>query len=338
LTSLALDKIKLDGGTQSRAKVDEEVVADYAQIIRDGTDLPPVVAFHDGKNYWLADGFHRIEAYRSAGAVEIEADVRQGTRRDAILFSVGANAHHGLQRTSEDKRRAVLTLLKDDEWSKWSDREIARQCSVGRDLVGDVRRQIETVRASLSAPDSDKRTFTTKHGTVSTMDTGKIGKSKPPTTEEQAEFERQRQEVAARLPDSIKASIAARDERAKSKSEPQSGDAEAFLDLIADKDTEIAELTTKLEEAIARLASLDDMVAEYERGGFEAVIAGLKEQIRVSEARFFSTNEDMAKWMKKARFEESEKLRYKAAAEKLGYSDDIDVDDIDPDTGAVKNG
>ena len=32
--------------------------------------------------------------------------------------------------TNEDKRRAVMTLLADEEWGKWSDNEIARRCEV----------------------------------------------------------------------------------------------------------------------------------------------------------------------------------------------------------------
>jgi hypothetical protein len=39
--------------------------------------------------------------------------------------SVSANAPHGLRRTNADKRRAVVRLLEDTEWSQWADREIA---------------------------------------------------------------------------------------------------------------------------------------------------------------------------------------------------------------------
>ncbi|HZF40417.1 MAG TPA: helix-turn-helix domain-containing protein [Blastocatellia bacterium] len=39
-----------------------------------------------------------------------------------------------------DRRRAVLTLLNDAEWSRWSDREIARRCGVSPDTVGRLRR------------------------------------------------------------------------------------------------------------------------------------------------------------------------------------------------------
>lgn len=138
--TLPLDKIHTDGGTQARAALNEDVVAEYAEVVTAGDDLPPVVVFHDGKKNWLADGFHRFHAYRKAGAIQIDADVRVGTRRDAILYSVGANAAHGLRRTNEDKRHAVRTLLADKEWGAWSDRQIADACGVSHPFVAAMRK------------------------------------------------------------------------------------------------------------------------------------------------------------------------------------------------------
>jgi hypothetical protein len=95
--------------------------------------------------------------------------LHHGTRRDAVLFSAGANCSHGLERTNADKRKAVMTLLADEEWRQWSDKEIAKRCDVSYQFVADVR-------GSLSTVDSEKpttRTYTTKHGTESTMRVGK---------------------------------------------------------------------------------------------------------------------------------------------------------------------
>ena len=90
-------------------------------------------------DYWLADGYHRWHAATIAGLQTIGADVRPGGRREAILHSVGANAEHGWRRSNEDKRKAVLTLLNDREWSGWSDREIARRCGVDNKVVARLR-------------------------------------------------------------------------------------------------------------------------------------------------------------------------------------------------------
>ena len=166
---LDIDLIRIDGGTQPRAEIKPDTVAEYAEAITNGAKFPPVVVFYDGKDYWLADGFHRRAAHVELGLAEIEADVRQGTRRDAVLYSVGANADHGLRRTNEDKRRAVLTLLNDAEWQKWSDREIARKCGVSDFMV-----------RSLRENRSDTRTYTDRHGNVSVMDTSRIGQRQEP--------------------------------------------------------------------------------------------------------------------------------------------------------------
>lgn len=136
---LALDVIQIDGGTQSRATLNQHVVDDYAEAIKAGATFPPIVVFYDGKKHWLADGFHRFHAYQKVGRSKVAADVRQGTRRDAILHSVGANEAHGLRRTNDDKRRAVMTLLGDAEWGAKPERWVATTANVSHTFVQKVR-------------------------------------------------------------------------------------------------------------------------------------------------------------------------------------------------------
>ncbi len=140
--TVILDDIRTDGGTQPREYLNELVLSEYAESMTSGTVFPPVVIFFDGSHYWLADGFHRFFAAKKCGAQDIVADVQQGTRRDARLYAVGANAAHGLRRTNADKRRAALTLLQDEEWQRWSNREIARQCGVTHTFVAKLRREL----------------------------------------------------------------------------------------------------------------------------------------------------------------------------------------------------
>lgn len=176
--SVPLAKIRTDGGTQMRAALDEDTVEQYIEAMRaqgGWGEFPAAVIYYDGSQYWLADGFHRVEALRRLDGAEVNvpADVRSGERRDAILHAASANSTHGLRRTHADKRRSVETLLRDSDWSSWSDREIARRCAVGHQLVARLR----AVLASLDenpVTEIEQRTYTTRHGTTATMRTAAI--------------------------------------------------------------------------------------------------------------------------------------------------------------------
>ena len=162
--------IRIDGGTQPREAINETTVGEYAEAMTEGAEFPPLDLFFDGAEYWLADGFHRYHAANKIGLVEIPAKMHSGTRRDAVLFSVGVNQGHGLRRTNADKRKAVMTLMTDIEWSQWSNVEIGRRCGVSHELAN-------VVRKSLAESASEQpRTYTTKHGTVATMRTENIGR------------------------------------------------------------------------------------------------------------------------------------------------------------------
>lgn len=172
IETLEIASIRRDGGTQMRDQSRcESTVAEYQAAMEDGANFPPIVVFFDGAHHWLADGFHRCFAADEAGLIDIEADVKQGTKRDAILYAVGANANHGLRRTNADKRRAVMALLNDEEWAQWSDSEIARRSGVHQTTVGRIRAD-----ASPMQNIGEERTYTTKHGTQATMQTAGIGK------------------------------------------------------------------------------------------------------------------------------------------------------------------
>ena len=139
IKSVNVNAITIDGGTQSREKLDEMTVAEYTELIKEGTEFPPISVVSDGNEYYLADGFHRLMAAKKAGKASINCDVITGTLRDAILYSLSANYMHGLRRSVDDKRKAVWTMLEDVEWSQWSDREIARQCHVSHTFVQRLR-------------------------------------------------------------------------------------------------------------------------------------------------------------------------------------------------------
>lgn len=149
---IKLVDISIAGGTQSRAKIDEVTVRDYATDIKRGDIFPDVILFHewgpDADNptedevYWMADGFHRWHANHLLKKRVISADVREGGQRDAILFGLAANSVHGLRRSNADKQHAVVTLLSDDEWKQWSDSVIANHCCVTSPMVKKYREKL----------------------------------------------------------------------------------------------------------------------------------------------------------------------------------------------------
>ena len=176
--TLRLDQIRIDGGTQPRVQIDEQVVAEYAELYGNAVDLPPVTVFYDGTNYWLADGFHRYWANKRIDCEYVFAYVHEGTQRDAQWYSFSANAEHGLRRTREDVAQILKRIFSDEGWARTPANEIARHTSIPRTTVQDHRQRI---LAELGKYDSGERTFIhPKTGKPTTMKTGNIGGGQAP--------------------------------------------------------------------------------------------------------------------------------------------------------------
>ena len=133
-------------GMQIRVKMDPDVVLDYAEAMKAGKKFPPLLTFFDGKLYFLADGFHRLNAARELKLAKIACEVRDGTRLEARLAACGANQEHGLRRDNPDKRRAVQVAL--ELQPDWSSRLIAEHVGVGHTIVDVVRRQLASDASS----------------------------------------------------------------------------------------------------------------------------------------------------------------------------------------------
>ena len=167
---LDLTKIRTDGGTQPRAQLDGVTVSEYADAMRRGDEFPPAKVMHDGENYWLYDGFHRVQAARQIGREETDVDVEQGTKEDAQWASLAANKRHGLRRSQADKRRAVKRALKHTHGAQASDRKIARHVGVAPKTVSKYRENLES---TVEIPQSKKRTGADGR----TIETSSIGSS-----------------------------------------------------------------------------------------------------------------------------------------------------------------
>lgn len=171
--ALKLTEIITDAETQTRCHTTDDVVSDYAERWIEGDKFPPVIVFHDGASYYLADGFHRYLAAQRNGFKDILAEVHKGTVKDALKYALGANRANGLRRTNADKRRCVWLAL--ENFGSTSDRQIAEMCGVSGMMVADVRREQDQLQESCSSP--AKRTG--KDGKARKMPKGKSEPAEP---------------------------------------------------------------------------------------------------------------------------------------------------------------
>lgn len=195
---LMIEQIRMDGGTQARVKINGETINQYADLLTEGTMLPPVVVFYDGTEYWLADGFHRVNAALKIGLLEIDCAIVPGTRVDAIDFASSSepNGKHGLQEKKADRENRVLMCI--NNHSDWSLRKVADHTGVSYDTVARYRSSI-----CQNMTDRTDRTVTRGDSTY-TMNTGKIGKAEKKEsakTPRYVEVERESVHVPERMPE-----------------------------------------------------------------------------------------------------------------------------------------
>jgi hypothetical protein len=135
ILDIPLDDLVLDPNLNLRDRLDDFTVERYA----DSWDrLPPITVFEVDGKLLLADGFHRHAAAVMLGKRTISAEVRVGTFTDALDFVASVNLFHGLPLTRAERRRAVEVKLKLHH--DWSDRRMAEELAVSRELVAKIRR------------------------------------------------------------------------------------------------------------------------------------------------------------------------------------------------------
>lgn len=172
MKKLNLAAIRIDGDTQAREALSQKKVAEYAELMKDGAVFPAIDVFHDGSEYWLADGFHRYFATKANGVVSIESNVHTGTLEEAQLYACGANKGRGLEMSWKDIRHVVMRMLRHSTWGKWTNAEIARHVGCSKMTVG-------RVKAAMDEPDKEtKKTYRNQHGQEKTIETKNIGRKK----------------------------------------------------------------------------------------------------------------------------------------------------------------
>lgn len=114
---------------QTRAKTKKNPTGLNANNVRslraaigNGAKLPPVVLARlqakktEGKACFVVSGFHRVEAYRQAGAKCIPAIIKDMTRSEALAYAATENTRHGQPLSRQDKRTNLNAFLLSGGW------------------------------------------------------------------------------------------------------------------------------------------------------------------------------------------------------------------------------
>lgn len=172
LKNIQVSEIQIDTSKVqlSTRRIDEFTVQQYVLAISSGAEFPPITVFDDGEAAWLADGFHRLAAFRFLNRDSVLAEIKEGTREDAAIFAAIANVTHGRPMSQAQKREAGKRLLK---LTEWSDREIGRRLAVSPRSVANWRPSAQ------NCADGPARTVT-RGNTTYEMNTAGIGKNSVP--------------------------------------------------------------------------------------------------------------------------------------------------------------
>ncbi|MGE9271602.1 MAG: hypothetical protein ACQKBU_12425 [Verrucomicrobiales bacterium] len=136
-----------DEGLQMREGFDQDHLEAMVEHLRQGGTLPAIDVYEfcdddigaNGEHYYIGDGNHRGMAYRQAKIEHVPVILHPGGRDAALRRALGANAeHNALRRTNRDKRKAVLSALR--EFPDLSDNKIAGICKVTQPFVSKLRK------------------------------------------------------------------------------------------------------------------------------------------------------------------------------------------------------
>ncbi len=159
IREVPLDDLVLDPNLNLRDRLDDFTVERYADSWE---RLPPITVYEVDGRLLIADGFHRHAAAVMLGKRTIPAEIRVGTFTEALDFVAGVNLFHGLPLTRAERRRAVEVKLKLHH--DWSDRRMAEELAVSRELVAKIRRQLIESRQIPNLPGrvgADGKLYTT---------------------------------------------------------------------------------------------------------------------------------------------------------------------------------
>lgn len=143
-----LKQLTILKGLQCRRGIDEGAVMEYVDYLKSDEDTEmiaiEVMRLPDNRIV-IIDGVHRHKAYGLAERTQIPTMVREGTMDDAKWAAAAANQSHGIRRTLDDKRRAVVAALRHPNYASGSVsmRDVAKHVGVSHTMVQDTAKKLD---------------------------------------------------------------------------------------------------------------------------------------------------------------------------------------------------
>ena len=176
--NILISEIIVDSRFQFRAELDNEVVRNYTELILEGVEFPPVDVFRTPEGLILVDGFQRLESAKISDKRKINANVHEGTERDALLYALAANKTHGARLSNADKRKKGMFVLNDSELSLLSDNKLAELTGITQQSLSNWRRELKAEKLAKGEEVSTIRKVVTKAGRSYNIETKNQGRPK----------------------------------------------------------------------------------------------------------------------------------------------------------------
>ncbi len=101
-----------------------EVVEKYKQMMEDGVEFDPIKVWKKGREYWVVDGVHRLEAVKQLGKEIIKAEVVElADEQEYRIAAIKANLKHGVA-LAEAEKKILAQILFEEGLSKEEIRKI----------------------------------------------------------------------------------------------------------------------------------------------------------------------------------------------------------------------
>ena len=99
------------------APLGEQIVASFIQEIEPTRSCSALNTCFDGTDYWLFDGYHRLEAMRRIGFNTCLVQIYNGSRRDAFRRYIKDKLKCKHRGSKNVFTHCLRILTEDDEWS-----------------------------------------------------------------------------------------------------------------------------------------------------------------------------------------------------------------------------